>query len=59
MCNKQSRSQFRTANYLMVGTVTTGPPTLAPASDIENKSITAPKVALDRMSVSEIQNQWP
>jgi hypothetical protein len=38
------------------GTVTIGPFPLNPMSEIENRSITAPNMSFDRMSVSEIQN---
>ncbi len=62
----QPKSRYRctdlvTHDYLhpFAGTVTIGPFPLNPMSEIENRSITAPNISFERMSVSEIQNHRP
>jgi len=53
------RGPGRHCTHWLAGTVTVGAAPFIPVSEIENRSITNPKVYLDWMSVPAIQNQRP
>ena len=53
------RGPGRHCTHWLTGTVTVGALPFIPVSEIENRSITNPKVYLDWMSVPAIQNQRP